>query len=148
MKISKTTFVISIILLTAFSKSCNFDQVESKYDDYVSAKQDGLFDKGWIPKAITYESMTNIYQKANIDINTCIFSFSLSQTDIDKLSDKILLTQISYEKLHGINPPKWWEKGVTASNHYLLQENKTTDSVYIAIDKHDNKIFGWFTTKK
>ena len=148
MKISKTTFVISIILLTAFSQSCSFDQVESKYDDYVSAKQDGLFDKGWIPTTITYESMTNIYQKTNIDINTCIFSFNLSLTDIAKLTDKLLLTQIPFEKLPGINTPKWWEKGVKSSNHYLLLENKTKDSIYIAIDKHDNKIFGWFKKKK
>ena len=148
MKISKTNFVILIFLLTAFSQSCSFDQVESKYDDYVSAKQDGLFDKGWIPTTMTYESMTNIYQKTNIDINTCIFSFNLSRTDIANLSDKLLLTQTPYEKLPGINTPKWWEKGVTASNHYLLLENKTTDSIYIAIDKHDNKIFGWFKKKK
>ncbi len=65
--------LIFITLLLTVSQSCNFDQIESKYSDFKSADKDGLFEKGWIPSDFIFNSMTNIYQRTNLDLNSCVF---------------------------------------------------------------------------
>ena len=59
--------------------SCNLDQVESKYDDYESARNAGLFNKMCIPKDLISESIENIYLRTNLDMNTCSFNYSVAQ---------------------------------------------------------------------
>jgi hypothetical protein len=140
----KLTFIIIIIFtLTNLFQSCGLDLIESKYPDYYTAKNDGLINKGWIPDKIIFESMTNIYQKTDVDLNTCVFSYSLSKADLEMVINNIQLRQVQNKILPRINPPKWWIKKVTSLNHYYFVNDNNHDTIYIAIDKLDNKIFGW-----
>ena len=86
-KLNGMLLITFTMILTLFH-SCDFDQVESKYADYSSAKKNNLFQKGWIPYDLAFKSMTDIYQRTNLDLNTCIFSFKLSKTDIEAVKKK------------------------------------------------------------
>jgi hypothetical protein len=137
---TQRSLVISFLLITISLTSC--DQVESKFPDYNSADKAGFFDRGWIPENLISNSMTNIYQKTNLDLNTCVFSYSLLEPDLIETLAKVQQTN-QKELPRGINIPKWWVNKVTTLYHYSIFDSNTNDSIYIAIDKKDFKIFGW-----
>ncbi len=122
--------------------SCDFDQVVSKYPDYDSATAGKFFEKGWIPHDAVATSMTNIFLRTNLDINTCIFSYNLSEADLDIMKEKIQETTYRFQKVRRIKTPSAWTTELPELKHYLLLE-ETGDTVFIAINEADNKIYGW-----
>jgi hypothetical protein len=137
----KEIFLITpFLLISILFISC--DQIESKFPDYYSAKKAGIFDQGWIPNNLISNSMINIYQKTNLDLNTCVFSYNISESD---LKGALAIARLTNQKELplGINIPIWWVNKVTTLDHYSIFDSKTHDSIYIAIDKQDLKIFGW-----
>jgi hypothetical protein len=137
--------LIIIFIVLIFVDSCYLDQVESEYEDYENASKDSLFDKGWIPRDLIFQSMTDIYQRTNLDINSCIFSFNLSELDVIKIKEKVIPTEKKIIKIQGIRIPNWWMQDVIKSNHYYyyIAEDKKEDTIYIAIDDKVSKIYGW-----
>ncbi len=107
-KINHTGILLTILIFSmAHFNSCNYDQIESKYADFKSAKKGGLFEKGWIPSALVLQSMSDIYIQTNIDLNTCIFSYCLSKTDIEGLKNKIRPSKLKFINSHGfVSIPK------------------------------------------
>ena len=133
----KIVFALLLLLVS----SC-LDLVEIKCPDYNCAAKEGLINQGWIPKEIIFESMTNIYQKSDIDINTCIFSYTLGQSDFDSLLLKI--KKVDSKKVNtGFFLPHWWMRKVRSLDHYSFFDNSTSDIVFIAIDRSQNRVFGW-----
>jgi hypothetical protein len=134
-------FCIAIVILVSMSISCNYDQVTSIYPDYDSAKKGGLINQRWIPTTLVFNSMTAIYLKTNLDLNTCIFSYKLQKSDFESITNLIQpMEDIAFAK--NIKPPNWWkEKVLTLEKYFILDE--TNDTVFIAVDNIDKKIFGW-----
>lgn len=124
-------------------QSCDFDHVEVKYSDFDSANKDRLFEKGWIPADLAFNSMTDIYQRTNIDLNTCVFSFNLSKTDIEALKQKVRRTKMTFEEPRRINISSEWAAAVDKLDHYIFTTTDNRDSVYLAIDNQDRKVYGW-----
>jgi hypothetical protein len=139
---NRIILIFTIILLTV-SQSCDFDQVESKYSDFKAADKDGLFDKGWIPTDLVFYSMSNIYQRTNLDLNSCVFNYTLSKLDLNSLKEKIKPSSIKFEKLHRIEISSDWIKSVNKLNHYYFVCPSKIDTVYLAVDENNNRIYGW-----
>lgn len=135
--------LIFITLLLTVSQSCNFDQIESKYSDFKSADKDGLFEKGWIPSDLIFNSMTNIYQRTNLDLNSCVFNYDLSKSDMETLKQKIKPSSQRFEKNHGVKISSDWIELVNELNHYCFVYPIKNDTVYLAIDENNNRIYGW-----
>ncbi len=135
--------LIFITLLLTVSQSCNFDQIESKYSDFKSADKDGLFEKGWIPSDFIFNSMTNIYQRTNLDLNSCVFNYDLSKSDMETLKQKIKPSSQKIEKNHGVKISSDWIELVNELNHYYFVSPSKNDTVYLAIDENNNRIYGW-----
>lgn len=131
------------ILVTFVITSCTLDQVESKYEDYESARNAGLFNKMWIPKDFISESMENIYLRSNLDMNTCIFSYSLSQQDIEKLHASFQASSIEYVPPKGIKIPQWWSDIVANQDSIITFSSDLSSTIYLAIDRDTKTIFGW-----
>ena len=123
--------------------ACSFDQVEKRYPDFLSADKDGIFKKGWLPPDLTNKSMTDIYLRTNLDLNTCIFSYKLPKTDIEALTRSKQLTSINYESPSGIKIPKWWIDSVDKLECYFYKTSDRSDTVYVAFDRESNKVLGW-----
>jgi hypothetical protein len=128
----RVVLLIFLTLVLTLIQSCDFDQVVNKYSDFNSANIDKIFEKGWIPAELAFESMTNIYQKTNLDLNTCVFSFNLSNADIETLKQNILPTKITFEKPRIVNIPSKWSIAVGKLNHYTYTTSDKSDSVYLA----------------
>ena len=144
--IAKSNNIISLIFLAVLltiSQSCNYDQVENKYSDFKSADKNKLFEKGWIPDDLVFNSMTNIYQRTNLDLNSCVFNYDLAQTDLEKIKEKVKPSVIKFEKLHRMKISTDWIKSVNELNHYYFIRPNNYDTVYLAIDENNNKIYGW-----
>jgi len=137
---TKRFLEIALLLLILAQTSC--DQAVSRFPDYSSARKAGIFNQGWIPENLTSNSMTNIYQKTNLDLNSCVFSYSLSEPDL--IRTLAIAQQTNQKEIpRGINIPNWWVNKVATLYHYSIFDSKTHDSIYIAIDKQDFKIYGW-----
>ena len=135
--------LIFITILLTVSQSCNFDQVESKYSDFKSADKDRLFEKGWIPSDFIFNSMTNIYHRTNLDLNSCVFNYDLSKSDMETLKQKIKPSSQKIEKNHGVKISSDWIELVNELNHYYFVSPSKNDTVYLAIDENNNRIYGW-----
>ena len=122
--------------------SCNYDLVENKFSDFKSAKEKGLFEKGWIPKEFVFESMTEIYLLSNLDNNTCIFTFHTTENDLDRVKEIILPIE-STETMKNVPQSKQWIESVEKLKHNFIVTNDKSDTVFIAIDYNNNKVFGW-----
>jgi hypothetical protein len=133
---------LSLFLLAVLTNSCDLDQVENRFIDYNDAVKDDFFIKGWIPESLILESMKDIFVKSNIDLNTCVFSYKLSQADFDSIKTDLLETDTEFEIPRRIKIPKWWFDNVSLlSNRYYITDNY--DLVFISIDSKNNKIYGW-----
>ena len=101
-----------------------------------------LFEKGWIPKDLAFQSMTEIYQRTNVDLNTCVFSYNLSETDINSVLGKVEPTNRIVEMPRRIDRPTWWTTAVNKLDHNVFV-NADKDSVFVAVDRKENKLYGW-----
>ena len=137
MKILSLSIFLIMILI-----SCNYDLVENKYSDFTSAKEKGLFEKGWIPKEFVFESMTEIYLLTNLDRNTCIFTFHITKYDLDRIKEIIQPIE-STETMKNVPQSKQWIESVEKLKHNFIVTNDKSDTVFIAIDSNNNKVFGW-----
>lgn len=142
MRVKHILLMTILISWTILISSCKLDLNTTKYPDYEHAKNGGVFDQGWIPSLVIYKSMTNIYQKTNSDLNTCIFSFKLPLSDLENLLTDIQLTGQSTPPTD-INPPNWWTNKVEKLDHYTILDNNKGDTIWIAIDIKDNTVLGW-----
>lgn len=134
--------LILILLLTLFN-SCDLDQVEIQHSDFNTADKAGLFGQGWIPSELVFNSMTNIYQRTNLDLNSCIFSYNLSKSDFKIIQGKIKPQSVKFEIVHHLKISSEWIKSVNKLNHYSFFDTTTSDTVYLAVDKENYKIYGW-----
>ena len=132
------TLIFVFLLCTV---SCDFDQIESRYENYKSAQQENLFSRGWIPNELVSESMTEIYVRSNVDINSCFFSYKLSDTDLNKVKKKLQLINPITPNPRRLKIPKQFEKQIKNLNQYFLLKK---DTVYVRIDEKRNHIFGWY----
>lgn len=139
---NRISLVLTIILLTV-SSSCNFDQVVSSYPDFKTADKNQLFDKGWIPSELVFPSMTDIYQRTNLDLNSCVFNYNLSNQDLNSLKEKVKPSALKFEKLHRLKISSDWINSVNESSQYYFNRPNENDTVYLAIDENNNKIYGW-----
>ena len=139
---TKIALTIFSLLLALFS-ACDFDQIEENYSDYYDADKNGLFKKGWIPSEIVFNSMTDIYQRTNLDLNSCVFNYFLSNKDIEDLKDKVEPTSIRFKKSHRVKTSSDWINSVNELRHYYINSANESDTVFLAIDEKNNKIYGW-----
>ena len=122
--------------------SCNLDQVENKYSNFKEAKENGVFEKGWIPKIFIVESMTEIYLLTNLDRNTCIFTYLTSENDLDRI--KMLIQPLESKNIiKNVPHSKQWIDSIEKLQHNFIITNDKTDTTFIAIDDKDNRVFGW-----
>jgi hypothetical protein len=143
----KIQLIFLQIAIICFSlSSCNLDQIESSFPDYNSAHSAGLFNHSWIPQELIFKSMTDIHQKTDLDLNTCIFAYKLAGTDIDSLSKRIFKTRGQNRIITNISLPKWFNTKVHSSN-WALYDKRESDTVFIIIDKSQSKVFGWRNNK-
>lgn len=142
-KTLKHTILFLLLIAFGILYSCDFDQVENQYSDYESANKDEFFEKGWIPKQIVYESMTGIYLKDNLDLNTFAFSYSASKKDLDSIKNQLTSKQIGFKNPARLSLPNWWTDKAKNMKFDLLKQTVRTDSIFIAIDFQENKIYGF-----
>lgn len=139
MKITLNAIIISLVLFAC-------DRIETNYKNYAAANENGYFEKGWIPNRLVYKSMTNIYVQNDLDINIAFFAFNLSQQDLNNLETKIHLTKRKFQNPHRLRVKKDWIDKINQSPiHYLLSEQ---DTIYLALDKNNNQVFGWNDKKE
>jgi len=137
----KSIIISSIVLLLLVS--CNLDQVTSRYESFEEAKSKGLFDKGWIPEKILFESMSDIFLQTNLDRNTCIFSFKLNSEDYFSLKETLglVIYREDLAKL-GVDLPNWWlENTSLIEDIYTVPPN---DLVFLKVDDNNYNVYGWF----
>ncbi len=135
--------LITFTMIFTLFHSCDIDQVVSKYADYNSANKNDLFQKGWIPYDLAFKSMTDIYQRTNLDLNNCIFSFKLSKTDIEAVKQKAVPTKAYIKKPIRIKFPYRWIETVNSLNQFIFISENKSDSVYLAIDEQNGIVYGW-----
>ncbi len=134
--------IVLILVISIFA--CDFDQNEKTYDNYENAKLDNLFEKNWIPKELIYKSMSNIIVKSNIDLNTCLFSYKLSQKDFENIKSKIKTSQIEFKKPRRIDISNSINKKLIELDKYSFVSVNRKDIIQIAIDNKTNEIYGWY----
>ncbi len=134
--ISLSTFLITMLI------SCNLDQVENKYSDFKSADENGLFEKGWIPKELVVESMTEIYLLTDLDRNTCVFTYLTTENDLERIKT-IILPLESKETMKYVPQSKEWKESIEKLKQNFIVTNYKSDTVFIAIDDNINRVFGW-----
>jgi hypothetical protein len=135
--------IISLsLLLIVMNISCNPDQVESKYSNFKSAAANGFFEKGWIPKELAVESMTEISLLTDLDRNTCIFTYLTTKKDMERI--KTLIRPVkSKETLKYVPQSKEWIESVKRLKHNFIVTNDKADTVFVAIDDSNKRVFGW-----
>ncbi len=141
LKLRRQFVLFSTILITMLF-SCNLDQVENKYSNFKEAKENGVFEKGWIPKIFIVESMTEIYLLTNLDRNTCIFTYLTSENDLDRI--KTLIQPLDSKKeVENIPYSKQWIDSIEKLKHNFIVTNDKSDTIFIAIDDKTNRVYGW-----
>lgn len=141
MKTRKLIISLSVFLIMMLI-SCNLDQVESKYSDFKSADEKGLFEKGWIPKELVVESMTEIYLLTDLDRNTCVFTYLTTENDLERIK-AIILPIESKEKIKYVPQSKQWIESIEKLKQNFIITNDKSDTVFIGIDDSINRVFGW-----
>ena len=131
----KKMFILLSLLLFACS-----DQNESNYRTFKIAKENNFFQNGWIPNELIFESMTNIYLRNNLDTNSAIFYFVISDTDLQKLESRLYKDNFLTIEIKSLNIPQWWKSKVEQLSRYTLS---TENNVGISINRNTNEIFGW-----
>ena len=132
----KTTFALTLLIVLFLLGACN--QAPLKYETYQQAKEANLFEKGWIPKAIVNEEIKDIFFQSNLDLNTCIFSFSTIKESYNfDLFNNLNNPEV---KVQGIDMPTWWHVGIKECHQF----GKVAD-LTIALDTVKGILYGWKT---
>jgi hypothetical protein len=132
-------FIILTIVLSIVT-SCNYDQVTTEYLTYQKALEDDFFAKGWIPYELQSPGMTNIYVRANLDVNTYIFSFETEQLpnnlipSLNPVAEPLVI--------HGIEIPTWWNDGIANQPKTAIPDGHRTP-INLVLDKKNGRIYGW-----
>ena len=132
-----------LIFMIPLIVSCSLDQIEVHYPNYEEALADNLFNKGWIPEQIISSSMSEIYLRNNIDINTCIFSFVIQEQEIKALVGNLTPGCSDINNVKGINIPSTWKNKIPQLDQYNFFDYSTSDTIHLAIDNKENRIYGW-----
>ena len=133
----------SIVAVFAIS-SC--DQKSNYYKDYNSGQLDGLTEKGWIPNELCFESMQEIHLTTNMDLNTCVFDFTLNQQHFDAFLKKVEMTNSAPILPRRISQPKWWSDISESHKTYIFIEPEV-DTVFISFNNKTRKVYGWRNNK-
>ncbi len=131
--------VLLIMILCVFG-GCNYDQVTTEYETYQQALDDDFFDKGWIPYELQDSSITKIFVRANLDVNTYIFSFNTEQLRINVPLSKNEITEPI--NIHGIDIPEWWNSNIQNKPRTVFPTGHDT-SVNLVFDETNGAIYGW-----
>ncbi len=99
LRITIVYLTTGLLLLT----SCK-EEYTDRYPSYEKAKQEGLFDKGWIPVELAFNAVTDTYPHTNLDFNTCIFSCKLPASNgIKRNKTSHIMETVSLKKKHIVN---------------------------------------------
>lgn len=82
---------ILLVAAIAVVTGCS-DAITTEYSTYAEAKDDKLFERGWLPDILP-KSTTNIEVKNDLDRNTSVGSFFIEQREIRKFLDKVEQTE-------------------------------------------------------
>lgn len=133
-------FMLALILCTT---GCRFDEQTVRHNNYNSAVENSILDKGWIPKEIVAESMTDLYLRTNVSTNEAIFYFRLSDSDLLKVKS-VTEQEINPSELKTrIKTPRWWRKQVAENNYNRYKYADASGMVYLLIDQDNNGVYGW-----
>jgi len=141
MKTRRLIILLSTFLITMLI-SCNLDQVESKYSNFKSADEKGFFEKGWIPKELVVESMTEIYLLTDLDRNSCVFTYLTTENDLERIKT-IILPLEAKETMKYVPQSEHWIESIEKLKQNYIVTNDKSDTVFIAIDDNINRVFGW-----
>jgi hypothetical protein len=131
-------FLFFSLLITL--QSCNPDQTVKTYASYDLAKKDNLFEKGWIPAALEYPSMTSIYVKTDLDHNTCVFYYKVSEKDLKALKYKLKPLPKNKTDLMKSDLSAYSNKNNL--NFYFFTNDRIKDTVFMAINEDEHLIYG------
>lgn len=139
----RTIITCRIILFWLFictwSISCNYDTVESEFENYEEMVESNYFDKGWIPKELANKEMKKIYVKNDLDRNTCIFRYHLTTEELEKLELTLVRLEQNYTERMNVTNSKWFEKELLNLPKYMSNDFKHG----IAINKEKKIVYGW-----
>ncbi len=62
---------------------------------------------------------------------------------METLKQKIKPSSQKIEKNHGVKISSDWIELVNELNHYYFVSPSKNDTVYLAIDENNNRIYGW-----
>ncbi len=79
------TFLLSLIV--ALLCSCS-DKVSSYYATYSEAKQDRLFERGWLPDILPQDT-THISVTSDLDLNTSTGQFHIPPASLSRFKEKL-----------------------------------------------------------
>ncbi|MFC0878871.1 hypothetical protein ACE01N_19905 [Saccharicrinis sp. FJH2] len=133
---------ILLIIFTGFQYSCDTNQIEYKFEDYLSAKESGIFDTRWIPSDLINKDMTEIYLRTNLDLNNCFFSFYTTDEQIDSIDKMMTPIWTKLNKPVGLKISKSLIDQSNDLDFFLIKQIDQSDSVFIAIDREDSRVFG------
>lgn len=119
------------------------DQKESRFTNYQQAQESNFFEKGWIPSALIMPSMTDIYVKNNLDLNTYIFASTYTKEDLTLIKTYQTNVTLKTKDVNGISLPSWWKNETKEKAFYLITTKQGDDLIYIYIDNHKQKIYGF-----
>lgn len=140
----KKTILSLLIITGSMLSSCILsDQKESRFTNYQQAQESNFFEKGWIPSALIMPSMTNIYVKNNLDLNTYIFASTYTKEDLTLIKTYQTNVTLKTKDVNGISLPSWWKNETKEKAFYLITTKQGDDLIYIYIDNHKQKIYGF-----
>lgn len=143
MKNIKTYLIykISLIIMVCFFVGCDLDVVNKFYNDFESLKEENYQIKGWLPNELCFNSLTNLYHRSDLDVNTFMLRFNLPPNDIALFKSLLSETDISFKKPHRLCIPKWWDDKV--DNFIKFEYKKNGYVYYYAIDDLNGIIYSW-----
>ncbi|MGR5219260.1 hypothetical protein ACPV4B_03405 [Vibrio parahaemolyticus] len=96
------TYLLSVlIVLTACS-----DVVTSDYDTLKQAKQDRLFERGWLPNILPV-STRSITVSSDLDLNTATGHFKISVNDLQVFKQQLEPTEYVNQLVYIENGNQW-----------------------------------------
>lgn len=128
-----------LIIMMALT-GCNFDQIDHHYNDYNAIVNEGYNKKGWLPENLTMPSTTDLYSRTDVDVNSFLIRFSVSQNDLNQIKDQLEGEGQEFTAPHRLKIPNWW------SSTDGLQKYKYTNESNIwwfAIDSENCIIYCW-----
>ena len=88
----KINVLLSVLFSALVSMSGCSDVVRDEYSTYAQAKQERLFDRGWLPDILP-KSTVKIEVNNDLDVNTSEGSFVISEPALSEFIGKLKLTE-------------------------------------------------------